>query len=285
MIISLNQLFIILFFFFNDTATTEIYTLSLHDALPIPYPWVVSLASPHTFHTADDPASRSRERAGTRAAKLPTIPSSRVTVPPSDRTRSSAVEDAGAASRTITWRLEAGDCCAARSRPGSVLAAAARSPHEMGCAANEAETASAIATATPRTTVANRTVSRTPPAAGIAVSPVICFRSLCSSWNPELGLHATLSVVHYPKPVNRRKGHTEAEGGGFPAGPNGLVRSPTGSPSVPRRLRGGHLRPRGPAKPPRQSRSHTLWGVPAPADSGRTGAAPGPVPPARAWRP
>src|SRR2546426_10596637 len=26
------------FFFFNDTATTEIYTLSLHDALPI---WVV----------------------------------------------------------------------------------------------------------------------------------------------------------------------------------------------------------------------------------------------------
>src|SRR5712664_4968485 len=30
--ISLRVLF---FFFFNDTATTEIYTLSLHDALPI----------------------------------------------------------------------------------------------------------------------------------------------------------------------------------------------------------------------------------------------------------
>src|SRR5256885_17258978 len=29
----LSSLF--LFFFFNDTATTEIYTLSLHDALPI----------------------------------------------------------------------------------------------------------------------------------------------------------------------------------------------------------------------------------------------------------
>src|SRR5438132_13854411 len=27
--------FFICFFFFNDTATTEIYTLSLHDALPI----------------------------------------------------------------------------------------------------------------------------------------------------------------------------------------------------------------------------------------------------------
>src|SRR6516162_11426381 len=29
------SLFLFLFFFFNDTATTEIYTLSLHDALPI----------------------------------------------------------------------------------------------------------------------------------------------------------------------------------------------------------------------------------------------------------
>src|SRR2546422_8637459 len=27
------------FFFFNDTATTEIYTLSLHDALPISMKW------------------------------------------------------------------------------------------------------------------------------------------------------------------------------------------------------------------------------------------------------
>src|SRR2546429_4226983 len=34
------------FFFFNDTATTEIYTLSLHDALPI-----------STTHRVADPAS------------------------------------------------------------------------------------------------------------------------------------------------------------------------------------------------------------------------------------
>src|SRR5258708_33421146 len=34
-----------LFFFFNDTATTEIYTLSLHDALPI-LPWIENLRSP-----------------------------------------------------------------------------------------------------------------------------------------------------------------------------------------------------------------------------------------------
>src|SRR2546426_12284540 len=32
---SLRPLLISFFFFFNDTATTEIYTLSLHDALPI----------------------------------------------------------------------------------------------------------------------------------------------------------------------------------------------------------------------------------------------------------
>src|SRR2546430_10976605 len=29
------MIIILIFFFFNDTATTEIYTLSLHDALPI----------------------------------------------------------------------------------------------------------------------------------------------------------------------------------------------------------------------------------------------------------
>src|SRR5256884_3574667 len=39
-----NYLF---FFFFNDTATTEIYTLSLHDALPILFTYGTVL-SPHT---------------------------------------------------------------------------------------------------------------------------------------------------------------------------------------------------------------------------------------------
>ena len=41
-------LFVVLFFFFNDTATTEIYTLSLHDALPIylgANPRVISLST------------------------------------------------------------------------------------------------------------------------------------------------------------------------------------------------------------------------------------------------
>src|SRR5260221_4152860 len=37
-----------LFFFFNDTATTEIYTLSLHDALPI-LTWIFSLGPAPTL--------------------------------------------------------------------------------------------------------------------------------------------------------------------------------------------------------------------------------------------
>src|SRR2546425_12756171 len=44
MLCSLPFYVLLFFFFFNDTATTEIYTLSLHDALPIclqaPGPWV-----------------------------------------------------------------------------------------------------------------------------------------------------------------------------------------------------------------------------------------------------
>src|SRR2546422_7725507 len=39
--------FLFFFFFFNDTATTEIYTLSLHDALPILY-----VADASTFPSA-----------------------------------------------------------------------------------------------------------------------------------------------------------------------------------------------------------------------------------------
>ena len=34
-IFAVRSVFFFFFFFFNDTATTEIYTLSLHDALPI----------------------------------------------------------------------------------------------------------------------------------------------------------------------------------------------------------------------------------------------------------
>src|SRR5215208_7327058 len=41
----------LLFFFFNDTATTEIYTLSLHDALPISPTWPRPVRCPHRSTT------------------------------------------------------------------------------------------------------------------------------------------------------------------------------------------------------------------------------------------
>src|SRR6266849_4320497 len=54
----------ILLFFFNDTATTEIYTLSLHDALPISRS---HRASPYSAcRRARAGACRSRDRKSTR---------------------------------------------------------------------------------------------------------------------------------------------------------------------------------------------------------------------------
>src|SRR5688572_32118911 len=53
------------FFFFNDTATTEIYTLSLHDALPIcppnpspPDPSPANRRSPHRSPSRDRKSTR-----------------------------------------------------------------------------------------------------------------------------------------------------------------------------------------------------------------------------------
>src|SRR5215469_18560365 len=57
-IFPLIYFYLLFFFFFNDTATTEIYTLSLHDALPT---WRASTcrpprASPRTRSTSPAPA-------------------------------------------------------------------------------------------------------------------------------------------------------------------------------------------------------------------------------------
>src|SRR2546425_11602596 len=59
---------LVTFFFFNDTATTEIYTLSLHDALPIstarpwPRPATTKRPSPARWSTAGPGATlRSEE--------------------------------------------------------------------------------------------------------------------------------------------------------------------------------------------------------------------------------
>src|SRR2546422_4758982 len=54
-----------LFFFFNDTATTEIYTLSLHDALPI-CPPIVDLSPIDTSTTLGRFATATSDRKSTR---------------------------------------------------------------------------------------------------------------------------------------------------------------------------------------------------------------------------
>src|SRR3989442_8167167 len=50
-------------FFFNDTATTEIYTLSLHDALPI---FAAQLRREESGHDARASRRRARERGRAR---------------------------------------------------------------------------------------------------------------------------------------------------------------------------------------------------------------------------
>src|SRR5258708_21821017 len=64
-------MFVFIFFFFNDTATTEIYTLSLHDALPIyrffsprslrstmaPGRWPASRSVPGSWHRSEEHTS------------------------------------------------------------------------------------------------------------------------------------------------------------------------------------------------------------------------------------
>src|SRR5438132_8514044 len=56
LVLSFQQLAFLLFFFFYDTATTEIYTLSLHDALPIS----PTAMSPCTCSSPTTTARRSR---------------------------------------------------------------------------------------------------------------------------------------------------------------------------------------------------------------------------------
>src|SRR5436190_17398483 len=52
---------VVFVFFFNDTATTEIYTLSLHDALPIsPRLWELSPISPAAALIGPSPTSTAR---------------------------------------------------------------------------------------------------------------------------------------------------------------------------------------------------------------------------------
>src|SRR5690349_25148649 len=65
-------LFFFVFFFFNDTATTVIYTLSLHDALPISAGTLSSntICSPGRLSGLDLPASHQKKIPISTAARM-----------------------------------------------------------------------------------------------------------------------------------------------------------------------------------------------------------------------
>src|SRR2546430_12956504 len=58
------------FFFFNDTATTEIYTLSLHDALPISFESAVAVTSEGRSGVLETRRSRRADRSEEHTSEL-----------------------------------------------------------------------------------------------------------------------------------------------------------------------------------------------------------------------
>src|SRR5260370_23009443 len=63
--------YVVLFlFFFNDTATTEIYTLSLHDALPISGSAALAAILPAPGAAHEDSARRSARRSEEHTSEL-----------------------------------------------------------------------------------------------------------------------------------------------------------------------------------------------------------------------
>src|SRR5216683_5201470 len=111
----LLSFFFFFFFFFNDTATTEIYTLSLHDALPIlarqaraMSQGALGIATPATAAVTLRQAAQVRARVQGRAPGHPQPPRLRLSAQrPDGRT------DGG---RSATWRAAASQ--PTRERPG-----------------------------------------------------------------------------------------------------------------------------------------------------------------------
>src|SRR3990170_6402162 len=68
MSLCLFRVFFFFFFFFNDTATTEIYTLSLHDALPIFN--AKSICHARSLATLDDNLARADQIADRKSTRL-----------------------------------------------------------------------------------------------------------------------------------------------------------------------------------------------------------------------
>src|SRR5258708_13392133 len=83
------------FFFFNDTATTEIYTLSLHDALPISPAASYSAASPAAM-----PPNARRETGGWTDRNHDEIGRAHLSTP---LTRTSPIPSSACKKKAITY--------------------------------------------------------------------------------------------------------------------------------------------------------------------------------------
>src|SRR5438477_5189227 len=90
-------------------------------------------ASPHTRQTAGEEVNVETAEPGTVAENPPTIPSSWVTCPPRERTRSSAAVEAGLVSRRMTENMVEGAAWALAYSAGSALAGTAPACETGGC--------------------------------------------------------------------------------------------------------------------------------------------------------
>src|SRR5215211_8136910 len=86
------------FFFFNDTATTEIYTLSLHDALPscasaaVASVWLSKVGTPARLNSAATPGCGAQDRKSTRLNSSHTVISYAVFCLKKKKTKSSRIQ-------------------------------------------------------------------------------------------------------------------------------------------------------------------------------------------------
>src|SRR5437016_13977114 len=72
LVLSYTHRYIFCFFFFNDTPTTEIYTLSLHDALPILLAGSKEFSQPQR-HLGTDPALLQHDRSEEHTSELQSL--------------------------------------------------------------------------------------------------------------------------------------------------------------------------------------------------------------------
>src|SRR2546428_14174453 len=98
-----------LFFFFNDTATTEIYTLSLHDALPISVPARLPRLDPSDRR---DPHRRLRPVHRRRAPSRDLRAHSAVAAPGEADRESTPLDSSHDQISYAGVRLEKKNCCA-----------------------------------------------------------------------------------------------------------------------------------------------------------------------------